>query len=101
MMVDDHTAASKDLMDAAQRDGVTVPTKMMEKQEKEVQSLEQTPAASFDASYIKAQIAAHKEALALMNSYAEGGESAALNAHAQKTAPVIEKHLKAVEKLGQ
>ncbi len=102
MMINDHTTASKDLMAAAQQDGVQVPQEMMTAKHAEtLKSLEGVTGADFDASYVDAQVAAHKEALALMQSYAENGDGAALKAHAQKTAPIIQMHLEHVEKLDQ
>lgn len=101
MMIDDHTAAARELMAAGQQDGVSVPTEMTSKHAQNVQALQNEPAASFDTSYIEAQLTAHQEALTLMTSYAEGGESTALKAHVQKSAPVIEKHLQAVQQLSK
>lgn len=101
MMIDDHTTASKNLKAAAQQDGVTVPAQMTEKHAAEVKALTDAPAASFDGSYILAQVAAHQEALKLMTSYAESGDGAALKAHAQKTAPIIQMHFEHAQKLEQ
>lgn len=99
MMINDHTTASKGLKAAAQQDGVDVPTEMTEKHAAQLKTLSDTPAESFDASYIDAQVAGHQEALTLMTSYAEGGDSAALKSHAQKTAPIIQTHLEHVQNL--
>jgi putative membrane protein len=101
MMINDHTKASKELMAAAQQDGVTVPAEMTEKHATQILTLKDGSAASFDASYIKAQLAAHEEALNLMTSYAQGGDGKALKAHAQKTAPVIQMHLEHVQQLNK
>jgi putative membrane protein len=99
MMINDHTTASKNLMAAAQQDGVTVPADMLPKHASQVEALGSTAADAFDASYIDAQVAAHQEALALMTSYAESGDAAALKAHAQKTAPIIQMHYEHAQQL--
>lgn len=99
MMINDHTAASEGLKTAAQQDGVTVPAEMLEKHATQLQTLQDTAADAFDASYVNVQVAAHEEALALMQAYAETGETAALKAHAAKTAPVIQMHYEHVKKL--
>lgn len=99
MMINDHTAASEALKAAAQQDGVTVPAEMLEKHATQLQTLQGAPADSFDTSYVEAQVAAHEEALALMQSYADTGDGAALKAHAAKTAPVIQMHHEHVQKL--
>ena len=99
MMINDHTAASKNLMAAAQQDGVTVPADMLPKHASQVEALGSAAGDAFDASYIDAQVTAHQEALALMTSYAESGDAAAMKAHAQKTAPIIQMHYEHAQQL--
>ncbi|MBZ9936976.1 DUF4142 domain-containing protein [Mesorhizobium sp. BR1-1-16] len=99
MMINDHTKASSELKMAAQKDGVTIPTAMLEKHAATVEKLNGTAAGAFDAAYIDAQVNAHKEAVALMMSYAQTGEAPALKAHAQKTAPIIQMHLQHAQQL--
>lgn len=98
-MIDDHTAASEELKTAAEQDGATVPTEMNEQHATQLEDLNGTAEDGFDAAYIKAQVAAHEEAVTLMTGYAENGEEGALKAHAEKTAPVIEQHLEHVKQL--
>lgn len=93
MMINDHTKASAELKAAAEKDGATVPADMLPKHASQVATLDTADGAAFDAAYIDLQVAAHEEALALMNSYAQGGDGPALKAHAEKTAPVIQMHL--------
>lgn len=62
-------------------------------------SLENTPAAEFDAAYKRGQIAAHEEALKVHSAYAARGTDAAMRAKAQAAVPVIRKHLDAARKL--
>jgi len=59
-----------------------------------------TTAASSDMFEMIDKHAAHEEALALMEGYAESGDNEALKAHAQKTAPIIERHAEHVKELG-
>lgn len=99
MMIADHTKASEELAAAAQSAGVSLPGGMDEKHSSQLQSLESLSGTEFDAVYIDAQVAAHEEALALMEGYAENGDEEALKAHAQKTAPVIERHAEHVKQL--
>jgi putative membrane protein len=100
MMINDHTTASKNLIAAAQQDGVSVPGEMTTRHTAKIGALgDLSGAGGFDAKYIDEQVAAHREALALMTAYAEGGDSPALKAHAHKTAPVIQMHFEHVQKL--
>ncbi|MBP0441330.1 DUF4142 domain-containing protein [Tianweitania sediminis] len=98
MMINDHTKASQELKAAASQDGVTVPAEMLPKHAEQVQALNGASAAEFDEAYMDAQVAAHEEALNLMQTYAQNGEGAT-KAHAAKTAPVIEMHLEHAKKL--
>ena len=100
MMIKDHTTASENLKAAASKDGVTVPAEMLPKHAAEVQKLNGQTGAEFDAAYVKTQVAAHEEALALMKSYAENGEGAT-KAHAEKTAPVIQMHLEHAQEMNK
>jgi putative membrane protein len=100
MLINDHTTASKNLITAAQQDGVSVPAEMITRHSAKVGALGAlSGAGGFDDRYIEEQVAAHQEALALMTSYAEAGDSPALRAHAEKTAPVIQMHLQHVQQL--
>jgi putative membrane protein len=99
MMVTDHTKASEELKAAAQKAQVSVPSEMSEKHVSQLQQLEAAPDAEFDTAYIAAQQAGHKEALALMQGYAQNGDSEPLKAHASKTAPIIQQHLEHAQKL--
>jgi putative membrane protein len=101
MMIKDHTEASKNLMAAAKQDGIAVPGEMAEKHAAQVKALSGAEGEAFDAAYLDAQLAGHKEALALMTNYAKDGDAAALKAHAQKTAPIVQMHLEHVEQLNK
>lgn len=54
--------------------------------------------ATFDRSYVSAQLNAHKEAVSLFRSYSQNG-SAKLKDFAQKTLPTLEHHLSMVQDL--
>lgn len=97
-MINDHTIASRDLMAAAEKDGVSVPAEMSTMHEAKVGALGDISGATFDAKYIEEQVAAHNQTLALMTGYAAGGEGA-LKAHAAKTAPIIQMHLEHIQAL--
>ncbi len=103
MMIEDHSKASEELLAAIQgsSEDLEAPAAMADKHQEQFEALSAMTGADFDAAYIDAQVAAHEEALALMTSYAEGGDSEALKAHAEKTAPVIQTHLDHVQQVDQ
>jgi len=99
MLVTDHTKASGELKAAAKSaPGVTAPAMLDAKKQADLDALE-SAGDGFDATFKSQQIAAHTAALALLRSYAEGGDNDALKAFAAKTAPAIEMHLAAARKL--
>ncbi|MBZ9676162.1 DUF4142 domain-containing protein [Mesorhizobium sp. ES1-1] len=101
MMIKDHTKSSKQLMAAAKKDDVAVAPEMTSKHASLLKALGNDNSEAFDDAYVQAQLAAHQEALALMTSYAKGGEAKDLKAHAKKTAPIIREHFKHAKQLGK
>jgi putative membrane protein len=101
MMIDHHTRTTADLMAAARRAGVTPPPPALTPdKEAKVAALRNADAASFDAMYMREQVAGHVEALALHQSYAQGGDQAALREAASKTVPIVREHLDRARALG-
>ncbi|WP_437412470.1 DUF4142 domain-containing protein [Sinorhizobium meliloti] len=99
MMVADHTKASQELKVAAGEAKVTVPTQMIDKHAAQLQKLQNAQGETFDKAYLEAQLVAHQEALKLMQSYAQSGDSEPLKAHATKASPIVQRHLEHAQKL--
>lgn len=94
MMIADHTSSSEKLRQAAgEVEGVTVSPKMTPAQQQQLTALRQAAAEGFDALYKQQQVAAHEQALQLMQTHAEPGHPEPLMRFASTTAPVIERHL--------
>jgi len=93
MMVKDHTASSKAMKPVAQAAGQTPATSLDNRRQGFIDHLNQASDADFDKTYIDQQVAAHKEALDLLNGYAKDGSDAGLKAAAAKTVPMVQKHL--------
>jgi putative membrane protein len=93
MMVKDHTKSTNDLKTAAtSAQGVTVAPKLDAKQQSDLDALK-AAGDNFDAIYKQQQVAAHEAALAMLQSYAQSGDNAALKEFAAKTTPVAKGHL--------
>ncbi len=99
MMVADHTKASQELKVAAADAKITVPTEMIDKHAAQLDKLQSAQGEAFDKAYIEAQLLAHQEALKLMQSYAQTGDSEPLKGHAAKASPIVQRHLEHVQKL--
>ena len=98
-MIGDHTKASAELKAVAEPAGVKVPAEMLEKHAAMLKALQGEEGDKFAAAYVDAQVAAHKEAVALMTTYAESGDNEALKGHAAKAQPVVTMHLEHVQTL--
>jgi putative membrane protein len=100
-MIKAHTATSAGLKAALAKSGVdvTLPTQLDERHQGLVDNLKTTSAADFDKVYIDQQVAAHKEALDLMQTYGDHGGNVALKAAAVETAPKVKAHLDMAQKM--
>jgi len=95
MMIDDHTTSTQNLEQAAGQaeGGVNVSPRLMPAQEQQLTELRGATAEEFDALYKQQQVAAHEQALNLMQTYSQSGTAEPLQTHATQTAPIIERHL--------
>jgi putative membrane protein len=93
MMETDHTRSTADLKAAAAKaDGVTVNAQLTPKQQADLDALK-AAGDNFDSVYKTQQLAAHQQALSLLQNYASAGDQAALKDFAGKVAPVVQTHL--------
>lgn len=99
MMVEDHTTSSNNLKAAAtEAGGLTVPTAMLPRHQQQLDAL-RSAGANFDSLYAQQQVAAHEEALNLLQTQAQSGTAEPLAAFATETAPVVEGHLEHIREL--
>lgn len=100
MMIQDHTKSTSDIVAAAQADGVTpAPPKLMPKQEAMLSQLQKAEGSKRDALYIKQQVMAHQQALALHQGYAKSGDKTNLKQTASTVVPVVQHHLEEAKSL--
>lgn len=92
MMVKDHTMTTKKLM-AALPAGVSAPADLDKRRQGLLDDLKNSAPTEFDKRYATQQVAAHQEALTLMQGYAKRGDNAQLKALAAQTVPMIQMHL--------
>ena len=102
MMIDDHTKSSTELSNAAAKatPPATVAPKLTAEQQANLDKL-RAATTDFDKQYARMQVMAHEKALALMQSYAAGGDSQPLKDFASRTAPIINEHLTRAKSLPQ
>jgi putative membrane protein len=93
MMVTDHTATMKAMGPLATAAGQAPADKLDNRRQGFIDNLNKASDADFDKTYVDQQVAAHKEALDLMNGYAKDGSDAGLKGGAASTAPKVQMHL--------
>jgi putative membrane protein len=96
MMVKDHTAANDKLKALAATKGVTLPSSSSVGQMASKAKLEVLTGDSFDSSYIKGQIQAHQNTVALFRKEIASGQDPDAQAFAKATLPTVRSHLKAI-----
>jgi putative membrane protein len=93
MMETDHTKSTADLKAAAAKAAdVTVDPRLTPQQQADLDTLKNA-GADFDSLYKTHQLAAHQQALSLLQNYASAGDQQALKDFASKTVPVVQTHL--------
>ena len=93
MMVDHHSMTSRDLMDAATRAGVPPPPPTLPPDKAQRVAALQNATSGFDGMYMREQVMAHQEALAVHRGYSRQGDNSILRGAASKTAPIVRRHL--------
>ena len=92
-MITDHTANNQQLTTLAQQKGVTVPTALDDKDQKDIDKLTKLDGKKFDKAYLKAQVKGHEDMLKLMQKEAKNGKDADLKSFADTTSAAVQKHL--------
>lgn len=95
MMIEDHTASTAKVKKAAgeAQTAITPDPTLTDDQKGMLDDLRKRTGADFDKAYVKQQVDAHREALALMTLYANKGDIAPLKAAAAEIRPKVQTHL--------
>jgi putative membrane protein len=99
MMVKDHSAANEKLQALASSKSVTLPTTASVGQMATKAKLDVLSGDAFDKSYVKGQISAHRQTIALFRKEISSGQDADAKAFASETLPTLRAHLKAITKI--
>lgn len=97
MMVKDHSAANKELMDLVKSKNIMLSNNLGPHQI-HVDEMKQKKGVNFDNAYIDMMVSDHQTDIAEFEAAANGAD-AAVRAYATKTLPVLKKHLDAIKKL--
>jgi putative membrane protein len=96
MMVKDHSAANEKLQSLASSKSITLPTSASVGQMATKAKLDVLSGDTFDKSYVKGQISAHRDTIALFRKEIGSGQDADAKAFATATLPTVRAHLKAI-----
>ena len=98
-MVDDHSKANSELMSLASSKGITLPTTLDEKHQKDVTKLSAMSGAEFDRAYSKMMLSDHTKDVAEFEKQSTKGTDPDLKAFAGKTLPTLQEHLQMAKAL--
>jgi putative membrane protein len=93
-MVNDHSKANDQLKEVAQKEGVTLPTKLDAKDAATKARLEKLSGEAFDRAYMKDMVADHAKDVREFKNEAKNGKDPDVKNFAAQTAPTLENHLK-------
>jgi putative membrane protein len=92
-MVDDHSNANQELMSLASSKGMTLPTALDDKHQKDVAKLSAMSGAEFDRAYAKMMLKDHEKDVKEFERQSTRGGDPELRAFATKTLPTLQEHL--------
>jgi putative membrane protein len=98
-MVDDHSKANEELMSLASSKGMTLPTALDEKHQKDVTKLSAMSGAEFDRAYSKMMLSDHTKDVKEFEKQSTKGGDPDLKAFASKTLPTLQEHLQMARNL--
>ena len=96
MMVKDHSAANDKLQALASSKTVTLPTTSSVEQMAAKAKLNVLSGETFDKFYVKGQVSAHEDTIALFQKEISSGQDPDAKAFATATLPTVRAHLKAI-----
>jgi putative membrane protein len=101
MMVKDHTAANDKLQSIASSKKITLPTSASVAQMATEAKFKLLSGETFDKSYVKSQVSAHRKTLALFQKEASSGRDSDAKAFASATLSTLRSHLKAITSIAK
>ena len=95
-MANEHTISTQQLTSALQRMGtpVVVPQTLDPRHEAMIRDLTPVQGFEFDRRYVAQQVVAHRDAVAMLQNYAQSGDNPSLRQLALELLPIVEQHLR-------
>lgn len=96
-MVTDHTQASQSLATVAQMTGVTLPAAPSAADRTRANELERLSGAKLNKTYLRDELAGHKQVISDFESEIEHGQNEAAKNYAAQTLPTLQDHIRIAE----
>ena len=91
-MIADHTKAAQEMAAAAAEEGIAPATELDDLHQQILDEMADLEGNEFDEAYVRAQVQAHDEAVALFEGYSTNGSEGSLKQFATKTLPTLKQH---------
>lgn len=101
MMVVDHTRVNEELKELATRKNITLPTSMGDEHMSTMKRLQDLSGAEFDRAYVEEMIEDHQGDVEEFEEKADSARDAEVKAFAEKTLPVLRRHLERIQAIEQ
>jgi putative membrane protein len=99
MIIEDHTKANEELTSLAANKNITLPNAPGEDKLEQIADLNSETGADFDSEYMDMMVNDHQNDIDLFEDASENSEDAEIRAFADKTLPVLRKHLEEAESI--
>jgi putative membrane protein len=98
-MVQDHSKANNELKSVAAKQGMTVPTTLMPKDQALMMKLQGESGEQFDQTYVRAMVKDHEEDIKEFQKEVKNGADPQVKDFASRTLPVLESHLEKIKSI--
>lgn len=98
-LVDDHTQSNRELQQIAKQEDIGLPTQPSANDVSEKQKLQGLSSGEFDRQFVQGEVKDHQKDIALFEQEARSGKNDALKSYAEKSLPVLKKHLQIAQSL--
>jgi putative membrane protein len=100
-LAQDHQRAQQELQEVAQGINLQLPTQLERWQQEKLQAMQQKHGKHLEMHYVFGQVGGHTTDLLKYQYEAEHGENAQVKQYAQRTIPILEKHLDMAQQAAQ
>lgn len=101
MMTEDHTMANMDLKELAKKKRITLPDSLGSDEQKLKDNLGKLSGKDFDKAYVSAMVKDHQEDIKAFEDARKKVKYPEMTALIDKTLPMLQKHLAAIQKIEQ